>query len=70
MAKRPVDEVHVKEKYSSKKFYKGRIKSRDGIANISRPKNKQISHQLVRAKLKKELADEIDGVAVPPTEVP
>jgi hypothetical protein len=46
------------ERYSSKKLY-GRIKATKGIQKISDPRNKQISHQILRRKLKKEEMAEV-----------
>jgi hypothetical protein len=41
------------DRYTSKKLY-GRIKPTKGIAKISDPKNKQISHRILRRKLRVE----------------
>lgn len=45
-------------KFSSKKEYQGRIKPTKGINDLESKGNKEISHRLLRAKLKEEVRQE------------
>jgi hypothetical protein len=49
-----------RDKYMHAKTYAGRIKATRGLHNLADPRNKPMSHRIVRSQMKREFQKEIN----------